>query len=157
MHERKIMLTFFLSFLNHMPFWIPRLFGYICTKRVCSWGNGDNDGSKGVSISGLNCSFFIMEQVRANLGPFSAFPWPGIGTKGATGCNRKERNVVGAQRSAATLFTTQCQPEHALTAVLNLTDNRLLHIRPSQQLLHDSRHTLLHWAEEWVWIEASTS
>lgn len=128
LHERKIMLTFFpLFFKPHafsFLFLIPRLFGYICTKCVRSQGNGDNDGSEGVSVSGRVRFLFIVERAWSHLGPFSHF--------GHRGCQRlyQEENAVKWERKscAATRFTTLRWPEHAHTAVLNCTDNRLLHI-----------------------------
>lgn len=154
------MLTFFLSFLKtHTLFWIPCRFGYICTKCVRAYRVMEimmaarEFASVDEYVSSLSRSEF-----GVTLGLFAHFPWPRVGTKGAGGCNKKRTQCKWEREScAATRFAAQCWPEPAHAAVLNCTDNRLLHIRPSHQLLHDFRHTLLHWAEEWVWIEANTS
>lgn len=120
LHERKIMLTFFLSFLTTLfldttPIWI-------C---VCLRGNGATDGSKGVSFSGLNCFFLSWSNFGLTLGLSLCFH-----KLAPTGCNKKEHHVVGAQSSAASfsphsavlnaprLLCSAAQIAHPFTLVL---------------------------------------
>lgn len=152
MKERESWL--FLSvFFKNTSFWIHAYLDtsvkYIC---VLMGENEDINGSEGVSFIGLNCSFFAMEQLWVHF----SLRFHKLAPRMPQAVTKKEHHVVGAS-SAANLFTTQCQPEHAQTAVWSCTDNTLIHTRPSQQPMQQSRHTRLHWAGEWVRIEASAS
>lgn len=153
MKERESWLFFALSFLKTRLFGYTPIWIHLYNMCVLMGENEDIDGSKGVSFIGLNCSCFAMERLWVNF----SLRFHELAPRMPQAVTKKEHHVVGAQSSAANLFTTQCRPEHAQTAVWSCTDNTLIHTRSSQQPMQQSRHTRLHWAGEWVRIEASAS
>lgn len=120
-----------------MPIWIH--FTFFVTGEWREWRQQESEWI----LSGLNSCFFIVNP--------RSFYCPKVGTKAAMGY---ETQCCQHKVSAVTLFTTQCRSKHAPTAVLKSADNMFLHIRPSQQLQCDFRHTPLRCTGEWVWIEA---
>ncbi|KAF6733804.1 hypothetical protein FQA47_013703 [Oryzias melastigma] len=83
------------------------------------------------------------------------------------GEGQKPAEVIPLTRTGGDYKTTSCltlsrrEPSIELRSAdpnaPEVLRRSLLYIRPSHQPPHDFRHTLLHWAEERVWIQASTS
>lgn len=135
LHERKIMLTFFL-FKTTCLFWIPRLFGNVRALSLCANGGiGDTGAFREWASAGSS----------VYRGAVLGQPWVFLHKFGLKGCHRPQMELCC---SLFTLWSSQL----AHAAVLDRADNALLCARPSQQLLYVFRHTRLHRTDEWVKI-----
>ncbi|KAI9519142.1 hypothetical protein NQZ68_031414 [Dissostichus eleginoides] len=80
-------------------------------------------------------------------------------TFSSAGFGRRQQDEEGGegQNPAEVIPLTRTGGDYKTTSCLTLSRRETPSHSSSSQLPHDCRHTLLHGAEEWVWIKASTS